>query len=96
VNDTTEDYSTWRCKCGLTSSFGKRLPDRCDGCLYCGTTLALAEEACTEPMPHDFSVAQIIRTDDGQATISHCLYCGRTRQQVEERDKRDRTITKRG
>ena len=94
--DTPVGMHIWSCKCGMTSTFGTKIPDKCDACLYCGSTLALPGDEHGEPLPHDYSVTRQVTTDQGVATITQCLHCGRTPAQVEERDRRDRTTTKPG
>ena len=63
----------YRCKCGYESVYGSVIPQPCEGCDKCGTTLAMSADGHREVEPHEMSpeVAQM----HGH-TYHHCKRCG--------------------
>lgn len=80
----------YRCKCGRFESWtsmGAR--PRCEACPDCGTTLAQSPAGHGEPEPHDFSCLEQVETDNGQATLTRCCHCLKTRAEIAKREARE-------
>lgn len=73
----------YRCKCGRKEAWGSMSPPLCSRCPDCGTNLATAPDIHGEPQDHDFSLVEKVETDQGDATITRCRYCHRTRREIE-------------
>ena len=76
-----------RCQCGACEWFGSDPPPLCDFCNKCGSGPGSSPTTHREPLPHDFASVETIQTDQGDATITRCRYCRKTRQQIEKRAK---------
>ena len=76
-----------RCKCGAIQWFGSDPPPRCAACAKCGSGPGYSPTTHREPEPHDFSSVEKLQTDQGDATITRCRYCHRTRAQIEKQAK---------
>lgn len=74
----------YRCKCGNREAHGSMPPYRCSKCSKCGSDLATHPDLHAEPVEHDFSSVETVKTDQGDATITSCKYCYRTKEQVEK------------
>ena len=59
-------------------------PPRCQPCPECNSTLASYPEGHREPQPHDFTLVQEVRTDQGVCTVTHCNLCYRRRDEIEK------------
>ena len=78
-----------RCKCGNVQQWGSGMPPaKCDPCPKCGTIPATGPDCHPDPVPHDFSFAEQVETDEGPKTLSRCRYCLKTKKEIEERDAR--------
>lgn len=73
----------YRCKCGKNTAYGSMPPYQCSKCEDCGSDLAEHPDHHREPKPHDFSDVQKVQTDQGEMTVTHCRYCGRTKAQID-------------
>lgn len=73
-----------RCKCGAVEWFGSDPPPLCAACYKCGSGPGASPTTHREPQPHDFTSVKTIRTDQGEATITRCRYCLKTRPQIEK------------
>ena len=73
----------YRCKCGEHTAWGSMPPNRCFKCEKCGSDLAQAPGLHRDPVPHDFTSIENIKTDQGDMTITRCRYCHRTKAQIE-------------
>lgn len=72
----------YRCECGRSTAVGSMPGPKCDGCDECGTTLEIHPSLWRKPEPHQFE-AQKVETDNGEAALSRCIYCHRTKKQIE-------------
>jgi hypothetical protein len=73
----------YRCKCGKATAWVSYGPYACNKCNDCGSNLAWSPDSHQEPKPHEFK-AHDIDTDEGPKPLSRCIYCHRTRKQIEE------------
>ena len=73
----------YRCKCGSFTSFGSDSPAQCDYCPKCGSNLASSPSLHRDPLPHKFEYIEEVETDEGTKTLTSCIYCYRTRKQIE-------------
>ena len=73
----------YRCKCGKSTAYGTMGPNPCDGCYECGTTLDQAPELHRTPEPHQMEPTTV-QTDDGQAVLHRCRWCGKTQAQIDK------------
>lgn len=74
----------YRCKCGKRQAWGSMGPSPCSGCLECNTTLEQYPSLHKEPKPHEM-IATTVETDEGEATLSRCKWCYRSKKELEER-----------
>jgi hypothetical protein len=75
-----------QCKCGEYQFFGSGMePAKCAKCKKCGTRPATGPNSHVDPLPHEF-VARPVETDEGNATLSRCKYCYKTRSEVEREE----------
>lgn len=74
----------YRCRCGKEEAWTTIGVTACNWCAACGTTLAESPEGHSEVRtPHRLE-ATTVRTDEGDATLSRCKWCGRTRADLEK------------
>jgi hypothetical protein len=79
---------TLTCQCGkITGWYSGMSPNPCGGCSDCGTSINYP--GLHEPTkPHDFSLTQIVETDEGRKPLTRCRWCLLTRVQVEARERK--------
>lgn len=64
-------------------AWGSMGPYKCSGCNDCGTTLDTHPTFHKIPEPHKFEPTDV-ETDEGTKKLSRCVYCGRTRKELDE------------
>jgi hypothetical protein len=73
---------TYRCECGKLVSWGSMPPPRCMGCKTCGTAMTLHPDLLGPPEAHEFFEMKV-ETDDGDAALTLCRWCHKTKKQIE-------------
>ena len=73
----------YRCKCGKAEAWGSMPPYQCSSCKHCGSDLAQAPDLHRDPVPHDFSHVEQVRTDEGPKPLTRCKYCHHTKEEIE-------------
>lgn len=74
----------YRCRCGKCEAWGSDPPALCSGCPDCGSDLSGSPNTHREPKAHEFSSVESLVTDQGNATITRCCYCHKTRREIEK------------
>ncbi len=77
----------YRCKCGDSEAWCSDSPWPCARCKKCGSDLAGGPDLHRDPRPHEF-LEYPVETDDGQATLSRCRWCMKTKKQIEAAEKK--------
>lgn len=80
----------YRCQCGRLEQWGSTPPPRCLGCPNCHTTLAQHPDQHRKPEPHNYQPQQV-ETDQGTATLTVCVWCHQTKNEIEAAVSHDRT-----
>lgn len=77
------------CKCGRLRYWacGGEEPAPCTACETCGTVPTSLVGSPRLPIAHEF-VAHKVETDDGDATLSRCRFCHRTRREIADAERR--------
>lgn len=79
----------YRCKCGDLESYSSMGPRRCAFCTKCNTTLASGPEGHkTERTKHQM-IKEQVETDEGNAVLTRCGYCLRTKKELEGQPMED-------
>lgn len=76
----------YRCKCGDSQAWGSMPPAQCAWCEKCQSSLAAGPDGHRDRVPHEF-VASKVETDGGDATLTRCWFCHRTRKEIEADEK---------
>ena len=76
----------YRCKCGDCTAFGSMSPYPCSKCNKCGSDLASSPDGHSNPLPHEF-LPTLIETDLGEAVLSRCKWCHRTKKECDKEDE---------
>lgn len=77
----------YRCSCGQREAWSTDDPSPCAACPHCGKTLAGHPDGHHEPVPHQWTTAQLGRMDNGQmATRTVCVVCGIPKFKVDAED----------
>lgn len=64
-------------------AWGSIPPDPCTSCSDCKSNLALSPEYHVEPLEHDFRHT-LVDTDEGIKSLTRCIWCGRSKKEIEE------------
>ena len=73
----------YQCECGEIRRFGSMPPNPCEPCDKCNSVPTL-DRSHREPMPHDFSSASVVQTDEGEKTLTRCRLCHRSKAEIEK------------
>lgn len=73
------------CQCGKTVWFGNCI-EMCASCVICGSGMN-PSGVISQPVPHNFSLIETVITDEGEKQVTRCIWCGRTKYEIEKEKK---------
>lgn len=77
----------YKCLCGKHEFWGSGMePAPCKACDECGKTLATGPSEHKDPISHDFSMKEVVNTDEGPKTLTCCRYCFQTKTRIEQQE----------
>jgi hypothetical protein len=73
----------YSCECGEEYWFGSDPPPKCAKCSKCGSGFG-SDAYRPAPVPHEFTMKEVVETDEGDKTRTRCKYCYKTKAAIKK------------